>query len=233
MISCLLFMIQGIGSFILLKDTTGKAGFDLFSDLSELTFILVLLAFLFYNALYSFEIMRNSNTLSEGEKVGKLGFVLYCWSSFLALTITVIASFCFSDVMRCCVSLFCTSKDNFSRLSIYNVLRMNNLIKYCLSGPLYLKINLIGGLVVVSNLLSLCGFVFQRNVLIKTFMMVLLCGVIVTGIFMSDALHMCFGTWNPSNEITLCYICFYIELFVALTAHSICYLLYKRSFNHL
>ena len=119
MISCLLFMIQGIGSFILLKDTTGKAGFDLFSDLSELTFILVLLAFLFYNALYSFKIMRNSNSLSEGEKVGKLGFILYCWSSFLVLTITVVASFYFSDVMRCCVSLFLyKQRQFFSSLNI-------------------------------------------------------------------------------------------------------------------
>ena len=233
MISCLLFMIQGIGCFILLKDTTGKAGFDLFSDLSELSFILVLLAFLCYNALYSFKIMKSTNTLSEGERVGKLRFVLYCWSSFLVLTITVIASFCFSDVMRCCVSLFCTSKDNFAQLSIYNVLRMNNLMNYCLSGPLYLKINLIGSLIVVSNLLSLCGFVFQRYVLIKTFMIVLLCGVVVMGIFMSDDVHMCFGTWKPKSEITFYYICFYIELFVALAAHSICYILYKRSFNHL
>ena len=189
----LFFIIQGLGTFYLLKDTAGRAGFELFSDLSELTFILVLLLSLLYNALYSFKITRNCRLLKVEERTKKVEYAFLGLFSHLVLIVTVMVSFLFSDILRYLVSSFFVTKDNFERLSIFNVLQLPNFREYCLGGPLYVKLYLIGSFVMLCGIVSFCGFVFKRNVLMKTFIMLLFVSIAATGLIL-------FGIMNGDLE---------------------------------
>ena len=181
----MIFIIQGLGTFILLKDTAGRAGYELFFDLSELTFIFVLLFSLLYNSLHSFRMIQNCRIKKVKEGTEKVEYLTLTFISFLALITTVTISFFFSDILRYLVSSFFDTKDNFDQLLIFNVLQIPNFSKYFLGGPIYVKINLIGSFIMICSILSLCGFMFKRSVLIKTFTMLLFVGVATTGLLLS------------------------------------------------
>ena len=229
----LLFIFQGLGVFFLLKDTAGRAGFELFSDLSELTFVLILLFSLLYNALHTFRIMQNCRNLIEGEETRKMKLMLFILFSFLVLIATVLASFFFADIFRYLVSSFFTTKDNFDRLCIFDVLQIHNFREYCLGGPVYVKMNLIGCLVMVSSMLSFCGFMFKRNILVKTFMVLLFIGLATTGIILSGRMNDYWEKCISSNVISFYYISFLIELSVSCIALGACNILYKKYLSNL
>ena len=178
------FIIQGLGTFYLLKDTAGRAGFELFSDLSELTFILVLLLSLLYNALYSFKITRNCRLLKVEERTEKVEYAFLGFFSYWVLIVTVTVSFLFSDILRFWVSSFFVTKDNFYRLSIFNVVQLPNFGEYCFGGPLYIRAFLIGSFVMLCSIVSFSGFVFKRNVLMKTFIMLLFVSIATIGLIL-------------------------------------------------
>lgn len=180
----LFFIIQGLGTFYLLKDTAGRAGFELFSDLSELTFILVLLLSLLYNALYSFKITRNCRLLKVEERTEKVEYAFLGFFSYWVLIVTVTVSFLFSDILRFWVSSFFVTKDNFYRLSIFNVVQLPNFGEYCFGGPLYIRTFLIGSFVMLCSIVSFSGFVFKRNVLMKTFIMLLFVSIAAIGLIL-------------------------------------------------
>lgn len=225
----LLFIIQGLGSFYLLKDTAGRAGFELFSDLSELTFILVLLFSLLYNSLHSFRIIQNCRLLNVEEGTEQVKYLLLNLFSLFALITTVTVSFISSDILRYLVSSFFATKDNFDRLSFLTVLQIPNFREYCLDGPIYVKMNLIGCLIMVCSILSLCGFMFKRRILIKTFMMLLFVCLAATGLIFSGIMNENLEKLIQGNGITSYYICFISELAISCIAFGVSNMLCKRN----
>lgn len=208
----LFFCIQEFGTLYILKDTTGKAGFYLFTDIAELTFILILLMAILYNAIKSRITLQGAPFMQCNGIQRRIRFIACSTISYIVVGITVSITFIFTDSLRYIVCHFYETADNFTRFSYPHVFLLKNLNNYFLSGPLYIKMNSLASLLMTVSLLTLSSFIFRKNVLFKTLLLGFILGSVAVFLFISGTVKHYFSEWYSNNIITVPYICLFVEL---------------------
>ena len=148
-----LFIVVGLSLFFLLKDTAGRAGFELYCDISELLFAVILFFALLYNSSQSYKVIQKPTVRRL------LSWIII---SFFIVTAILMMIFFISDLIRSLVSLGYSYNDNFTRLSSPRVFLFHNVYTYFLSGPLLIKMSVLCGIFLINSLVALCGFTFKN-----------------------------------------------------------------------